>query len=101
MTAAINDRAALVAFVFFRSPDLPISSSPLPLPLPYPSQIGVEFRGMHPRASQFGVGLTHQVPIGVGLMPLGLIFNYSFTRLPIYQIFNDPHCPSPEVGAGG
>jgi len=38
-----------------------------PSPLLYPSQVGVGFRGYHPRSSQIGAGLVHWALIGVGL----------------------------------
>src|ERR1700756_3786266 len=38
-----------------------------PSPLHTPSQIGVHFRGVHPRSTQIGVDFSDQVTIGVGL----------------------------------
>jgi hypothetical protein len=37
-----------------------------PLPLPEASQIGVDFRGYHPKSPQIGVEFSNQVLIGVG-----------------------------------
>jgi hypothetical protein len=67
----------LVRFWFFRSrrsPDDQISRSSraraAPSPLPWSSQIGVGFRGGHPRPSQIGVDFTHEGLFGVDLSAL-------------------------------
>jgi hypothetical protein len=48
--------SSVVRIWVFRSPDHPIFSCP-PLPIPIPIWRGLE--RVHPKASQFGVGLTH------------------------------------------
>jgi hypothetical protein len=53
------------------------------LPLPRPSQIGVDFRGSHPKASQIGVDFSDQASIGVGFRrsPSGVRLKAKFSKI--------------------